>query len=236
MSSASLIIPLRATGHFIFVTFASAFLLKVQTHSTVLPFRDLRLTCHPQLLKPEFHSFLSKDQDEEIFTMITRLIQTLNSPEIAIDDRHTPRLHARFLAGLLSRHRRDVATSGRLHPSQPPPSQPLPVSGSPPLPSSSSSQSAGQQQQQGYTSSASQSPMQHGHQLMHGVPEAVAAPVPVPVAPEPVYQQEAAYTADIGPLEVLDFGSDGTMDDEIFGGALLALKNPNYWDNMMMPG
>ena len=64
----------------------------------------------------------------------------------------------------------------------------------------------------------------------------VPAPVPVPVAPEPVYQQEAAYTADIGPLEVLDFGSDGTMDDEIFGGALLALKNPNYWDNMMMPG
>ena len=50
----------------------------------------------------------------------------LNSPEIAIDDRHTPKLHARFLAGLLSRHRRDVATSGTLHPPQPPPNQSIP--------------------------------------------------------------------------------------------------------------
>ena len=69
---------------------------------------------------------------------------------------------------------------------------------------------------------------------MHAVPETVTAQVPVNV--EPVYQAEAAYTSDIGPLPVLDFSPDGTMDDEIFGGALLALKNPNYWDNMMMPG
>ena len=53
---------------------------------------------------------------------------------------------------------------------------------------------------------------------------------------EPVYQQEATYASNMGPLEVLDFGSDGTIDDEIFGGPLLALKSSNYWDNMMMPG
>ena len=61
-------------------------------------------------------------------------------------------------------------------------------------------------------------------------------PEPESQVVEPVYQQDAAYTANIGPLEVLDFGSDGTMDDEIFGGPLLALKSANYWDNMMMPG
>ncbi|KAG6843914.1 hypothetical protein H0H87_011724, partial [Tephrocybe sp. NHM501043] len=73
-----------------------------------------------QLLKPEFSNLLSKDQETEIFDLIGRLIQTLSSPEIAIDDRHTPKLYARFLAGLLSKHRRDGATVGRLHPHPPP--------------------------------------------------------------------------------------------------------------------
>lgn len=113
---------LRCAGHFIFGTFASAFLLKVQFclyHSIMLsPYLRNCLTVI-KLLKPEFSSLITKDQEEDIFELIGRLIRTLNSPEIAIDDRHTPRLHARFLAGLLSKHRRDVATTGRLH-AQPP--------------------------------------------------------------------------------------------------------------------
>jgi len=39
--------------------------------------------------------------------LIARAIHILSSPHIAVDDRHTPKLHARFLARLLSRHRRD---------------------------------------------------------------------------------------------------------------------------------
>jgi hypothetical protein len=69
---------------------------------------------------------LTKDQENDIFNLIGRLIQTLSSPKIAIDDRHTPKLYARFLAGLLSRHRRDGASVGRLQPV--PPSQ-IPLSG-----------------------------------------------------------------------------------------------------------
>lgn len=65
---------------------------------------------------------------------------------------------------------------------------------------------------------------------MHAAPEPTVAPV------EPIYQQEAAYAPDIGPLDVLDFSPDGNIDDEIFGGPLLALKSSSYWDNMMMPG
>ena len=178
--------------------------------------------------------------------MITRLIQTLNSPEIAIDDRHTPRLHARFLAGLLSRHRRDVATSGRLHPPPPPPNQTVGMGGGAGQTlggGGAYSQPAGTQQVFSVAPShnQSQSPMQQQQQMqqqgqqqqqMQGVVETRT----MPTAVEPVYHQEAAYTADIGPLEVLDFSPDGSIDDEIFGGPLLALKNPNYWDNMMMPG
>jgi len=53
---------------------------------------------------------------------------------------------------------------------------------------------------------------------------------------EAVFDSEAAYTTDATPMEVLDFGSPtGSTDDEMLG-ALLALKNPSYWQNMMMPG
>jgi len=62
---------------------------------------------------------MTKDLETEIFDLIGRLIQTFSSPEIAIDDRHTPKLYARFLAGLLARSRKDGATVGRLHPQLP---------------------------------------------------------------------------------------------------------------------
>ena len=55
-------------------------------------------------------------------------------------------------------------------------------------------------------------------------------------ASEPVYEPEAVYTTTAGPMEVIDFSSSpGSTDDEMLG-ALLALKNPSYWQNMMMPG
>lgn len=69
---------------------------------------------------------MTKDQENDVFNLIGRLIQTLSSPKIAIDERHTPKLYARFLAGLLSRHRRDGATVGR---SQPVPPSQNPLSG-----------------------------------------------------------------------------------------------------------
>ncbi|KAH6902605.1 hypothetical protein BKA70DRAFT_1388205 [Coprinopsis sp. MPI-PUGE-AT-0042] len=51
-------------------------------------------------------AFLLKEGENEIFDLISRLI-TPSVHRDAIDDRHTPRLYARFLAGLLFRHRRD---------------------------------------------------------------------------------------------------------------------------------
>jgi hypothetical protein len=40
------------------------------------------------------------------------LINTIGSPQVAIDERHTPKLYSRFLASLLAKHKRDGAASG----------------------------------------------------------------------------------------------------------------------------
>ena len=87
-------------GHFVFASFASAFLLK--------------------LLRPEFAALVSHEQTNAIFALIGKLIQVLASSEVAIDDRHTPKLYARFLAGLLAKHQPGGSSSGRLHPGRPP--------------------------------------------------------------------------------------------------------------------
>ncbi|KAF7373049.1 hypothetical protein MSAN_00512400 [Mycena sanguinolenta] len=72
---------------FNFAAFASAFLLK--------------------LLLPEFSAFMPKQEESEVYDLIERVIGTLSSPRIAVDDRHTSKLCARFLARILSHHHRN---------------------------------------------------------------------------------------------------------------------------------
>jgi len=195
-------------GHFIFAAFASAFLLK--------------------LLRPEFSHLMAKEQETEVFDLIGRLIQTLSSSEIAIDDRHTPKLYARFLAGLLSRHRRDGATVGRLQP-QPPPSQSI---------GGSSSSEYGRQSRSGTSSTFTMSPMPGAGASLapeHGVP-GYNVYAPSEKLNTPVYRPEATYSG--GPVQYgveMDLGT-GLPDEEQMLAAMQALKNPAWWDNMMMPG
>ncbi|KAL0948305.1 hypothetical protein HGRIS_010897 [Hohenbuehelia grisea] len=206
-------------GHFIFASFASAFLLK--------------------LLRPEFMQLLAKDQENEIFDLIGRLIQTLSSPEIAIDDRHTPRLYARFLAGLLSRHRRDGATVGRLH-TQPPPAQ---LSMTSPTDFASTSQGAGSSgsgQAQGGTSSQDNQGGFSVNTFALGAP--AAASEKQAFANTPVYRPEATYSASTGPIQfggdfdMMLFGTENQVSEEEMLATMQALKNPGWWQNMMMPG
>ncbi|KAI9507313.1 hypothetical protein F5148DRAFT_1206217, partial [Russula earlei] len=70
-------------GYFVFATFASAFMLK--------------------LLRPVYHPGL----ETEVYQVIERLMATIWSPQIAIDECHTPMLYLRFLASLLAKHKRD---------------------------------------------------------------------------------------------------------------------------------
>ena len=116
--------PMLNIGHFIFASFASAFLLKVSLEP-VMHMHFLKLF---QLLRPEFASLLTKDEEMDILVLISRLIQTLSSHKLAIDDKHMPKLYARFLAGLLARHRREGIANGHLsvssHNPRPPPEGP----------------------------------------------------------------------------------------------------------------
>lgn len=66
----------------VFITFASAFLVK--------------------LLQPKFSSFLSLQKRHEIRQLVQRVVDLLGSNEIAIDDRHGPKLYSKFLRNLLA--------------------------------------------------------------------------------------------------------------------------------------
>ncbi|KAK0440527.1 hypothetical protein EV421DRAFT_1737193 [Armillaria borealis] len=74
--------------HFMCVAFAAVFLFK--------------------LLRPEFLSLLGKADKDESINLIGILIDKFSSSDIAVDDRHTPKLYARFLATLLSKYRRNI--------------------------------------------------------------------------------------------------------------------------------
>ncbi|KAI0370732.1 hypothetical protein BV20DRAFT_943680 [Pilatotrama ljubarskyi] len=181
-------------AHFVFASFASAFLLK--------------------LLRPECSSFVSTETQTEIFDLISRLVEVLRSPDVAIDERHTPALHSRFLHGLLRKYRH-LAVSPRSSDSQGPPSQP--------------------QAQTQYPG--------HGAGAGSGMYDNLAATSPTSytssdssttLPPEPMYDIETSFTATNG-QGMYQFGTP--QAEETWGvGALMALQNPNYWKDMMMPG
>ncbi|KAL5501248.1 hypothetical protein ACEPAH_9635 [Sanghuangporus vaninii] len=236
-------------GHFVFASFASAFLLK--------------------LLRPEFSNFVTREQSNQIFALIGKLIQVLASSEVSIDDRHTPKLYARFLAGLLAKHQPGGSSSGRLHPGRPSDSQ---------MPDSDGHGAPGPMHPGGgptqtvfhvNTGSQGGTSPQHGgsqHTLsgsgVHvgggSVPELVphqgtlASPISMTSntpMDTPIYEAEATYAIGTGPLELsssegLQFAMGmgagpfgyGPMQEEDMLATMHAIKNPAFWDNMMMPG
>lgn len=75
--------------YFVYCTFASALLLKLLRHE-----------CRP---------FIRENRERDIYSSIERLIDTFGSSAVAIDNSHTPRLHAEFLSKLLAKHRKDTS-------------------------------------------------------------------------------------------------------------------------------
>jgi len=82
-------------GHLVYASFASAFLLK--------------------LLRHKFVHLFSEEKRARIIPLVERLIRVLNDPSVAIDDSHTPKIYARFLDGLLHKHRALARTQGTKH-------------------------------------------------------------------------------------------------------------------------
>lgn len=52
-------------------------------------------------MRPDFNEIIDDSGRNEIVKLVERLIAAIGSPDIAIDERHTPKLYARFLQGLL---------------------------------------------------------------------------------------------------------------------------------------
>lgn len=59
------------------------------------------LTCH-KLLHPKYIPVFTQAQRQESYNLIQKVIDVLGSPEIAVDDRHGPKLYSRLLTGLLA--------------------------------------------------------------------------------------------------------------------------------------
>lgn len=184
-------------------------------------------------MRPEFASFLNKEQESGIFELIGRLIQTLSSPKIALDDRHTPKLYARFLAGLLSRYRRDGATVGRLHPNPPNHSQNETTNGNQIPAASMTTFSLAQQ--------PPQNPMQSNQNYGYSLDGMETQTTQTQNLQTPIYRPEATYSSGTGPIhfgsdmELAVMGNSYSPDEEMLA-TMQAIKNPSWWQNMMMPG
>jgi hypothetical protein len=109
---------------FVFAAFASAFMLKVRDRPFYRRMEWAWVLTSPclQLLRPECSRFTTPGLESEIYRVIERLINTFGSPQIAVDERHTPKLYSRFLARSLAKHKRYGAAHGRI-PQHGPPTQ-----------------------------------------------------------------------------------------------------------------
>lgn len=211
-------------GHFVFASFASAFLLK--------------------LLRPEFVQFLTRKMEDEIFESISRLITTLQ--ELAIDERHTPHLYARFLAGLLAKHRKGGAGIGGHLQSRPPPSQSVHKPPTQPRRSGQQYLSSPSGLQYSGLSSQDSSHLRYDSDAMQmnggpfsgtsgSPPPATTPPMPAANTPGPEYLGQPSHPLGVGNADVADVGMDDILPDM---GALASMRalNDVWWGNMMMPG
>lgn len=176
---------------------------------------------------------------------------------MSIDDRHTPKLYARFLAGLLAKHQPGGPSSGRLLPRQPPdgsvpesgdsggPGQMGPGGGAGqnvfhvnPAPQTGNSPHGGAtMRSSGHVNNHSVG--EHGHPHQTQVP----SPLSMSSTPmdTPVYEPEATYAIGTGPLELTSadsaqLGIGYAIQPEEMLATMHAIKNPAFWEDMMMPG
>jgi hypothetical protein len=75
-----------------------------------------------QLLRTECLMPITDGLEVEIYRVLERLINTIGSPQIAIDERHNSKAVLALPASSLAKHKRDGAARGRM-PQQGPPTQ-----------------------------------------------------------------------------------------------------------------
>lgn len=98
----------------VFAAFAAAFLVKVISTIVSPPVFDI----FRKLLQPKYTPVFTQEQRQESYNLIQRVIDALGSPEVAIDDKHGPKLYSRLLTGLLATVKLDASHPGRRPPSR----------------------------------------------------------------------------------------------------------------------
>lgn len=169
---------------------------------------------------------LSKQDEEAIFSLITRLIDTMSSEKIAIDDKHTPKLWSRFLQELITKHRKDGAMAT--------------------IPRSERRVTFSQNQVfEGAQTAPQPAQAMPVVQQPFAVEPMTAQNMPYGAWPGP---QDPAMlgalgfnpnvTMNVGPglIQPTDVGGQMMVDDDGMLATMAALNHPGFWDNMMLPG
>jgi len=185
-------------AHFVFASFASAFLLK--------------------LLRPDFRGIVSPSQEQHILSLVARFIKVLGSDEIAVDDRHTPKLYSRFLAGLLARHTKRPVESKHTVPKieNSPIDAPMSFPEPPPMPSLRQTQPSSELSQA------------HGLHSTAPMPDAQFSQL----SPNDIYSPSSA-----GDNSLTEYGMEGMgMQNDDYLASMQAIDNPMFWEHVMLPG
>jgi len=176
------------------------------------------------------------DDKMKIFDLIGRLIQTLSSPEVAIDNKHTPKLHAKFLAGLLTKHHQDSSQDQFSQTSLPPSNQP--AGGNPasyegqPQPSGSSTRYYGH----GPGTTQSTSMPQGGFDNISYVSDPNLSSQPSISFSHDIPQYQLQTSDGVTAAQDSAVNMMAGLSEEEMLATLRAIGNPNWWSNVMMPG
>ncbi|EJT98211.1 hypothetical protein DACRYDRAFT_71277 [Dacryopinax primogenitus] len=202
-------------GHFLFVAFASAFLLK--------------------LLRPEFLPLLADTQQAHIVSMITSVVEVFNS--VAIDNMHTPRLYARFLQTLLEKRH----TLEEPAPTQVPP-EPENVSKEPmPRINGSAPQNSGIPAPVLAPAVAVTTEVQMPAPIPQQLPAQAALPTPPTLYVEGSVSGAVSTVGDETEVPPSTYGGslfnlDDMENDDDYLASMRALNNANWASNMLLPG
>jgi len=210
------------------------------------------------MLRKDPVPLLDEEQCQRVIELIERLIETLRSKQVAVDERHAPMLYSRFLSNLLARHkvveeepqphpnsqRATPATSGQQAPAA---VEAVPASPSieivPPQPDRSDADMQSYDNDFG-VGVFDPSPHPLSHQQQHSQePHAQDQTFSMlNTFPPPSFDSSnlSAATSTVHPESTVHGSQyDESMPiaaDDFMLAPMYAVDNPGFWDHGMMPG
>lgn len=213
-------------GHFVFSSFASAFLIK--------------------MLRAEHRTLLEPEERARVIEHVERLIETLKSSQIAVDGRHTPMLYSRFLGSLLAKYKDDAAEQASTEGSNTDAGLPTPPmerrQGLPSDPKATTAAEIVSRHQSRPSIEISPPAPEPGYVVPGGQQQQTQGmfnPLDSSLFPSHEDINAPGFDAStVHPASTIVGGSqyDTEMTDEHMLAPMLAVANPNFWSTMMLPG